>query len=67
MIKVKIISCILGATTGFTLLGYSSIMSPTLNDGMKVFPNFMIIILTVYAAMDIFEKLALLFLRHISS
>ncbi len=67
MLKVKVISCILGATTGFTLLGYSSIMSTPLNDGITAFSDFMIIIFTVYAAMDIFEKIVLLCIKHMAS
>ncbi|MGY6029578.1 hypothetical protein ACUY4Q_002536 [Phytobacter sp. AG2a] len=63
MVTAKTVSGVLGTTAGFILLGYSSIMSPSLSDGVRSFSDFMIIILTIYAATDIVEKLVSFYIK----
>lgn len=57
MVSVNTISGILGMIIGFSLLYYSSIMSPSGDGGLNAFSDFSIIILTLYASVTISEKI----------
>lgn len=64
MITARAVAGVSGMAIGFILLGYSSLAFSSLAGGFNAFSDLMIMILTLYAATDIVEKLVAFYIKR---